>query len=1129
MADSHSERDHFIKNIAEHQFVCAAAGTGKTTVLVRRYLEILFSGNADCDQIIAITFTDKAANEMKQRVRTRLNENSTNFDLQKIAGYLDQLNVAPISTVHSFCSRILRDNIAELPFDPLFKICDETAEAIFRERYRQKFLENKIAERDPDLTALIQNINLNELADLLNLVYEKQAECVPILERYKNITATNYLTETEKACRDYNFNVLNKYFSDSNISTILNQIATLSSSKPDDVLQRDFNIITNAAIEVLDRHRIPESLWDGSFSKALGGGRKGSASVWGADLERVRELHRRLAAEFESIKEDLTTFDPETEKIQLAFMRSLANLALNFQQEYRLEMRRNALLDFSGIETETESLLTRQSPEIVRYVRHFKHLLVDEFQDINPIQYRIIKLFQELNPELITFFVGDEKQSIYRFRGAEVEIFNILREKSVVRPLMTNYRSAQTLMDFYNFFFTQFLGTERPNERYAAHYPVPIGANDKSTATDSLVELILIAEDEQFATRSRTEKPTDEWLEARAIAARIQKLHKREIVRENGILRAAEYGDMTILLRSRTHQAKFEEALRQAGIPFYVVTGIGFYDQPEIVDLTNYLRVLLNWHDEVALVGTLRSPLVGMNDTSLTELAGEDSLWEGINQYLKNGKEVTLEAEEVSRLQDFYRNYSELVEQISQLSTAELINEIVARTHFLALLAGLPDGAQKIANVKKLIDQTLAWEMSENLSPIDFIRRIRIYRTQAVREGEANLSAAKGDAVTIMTIHSAKGLDSQIVFLPLLAGRINYQVDRLLFHPQIGAAAAVKTEENKSYSFYYHQLKRLERRRTLAEEKRLLYVAMTRARSYLVCSATTSGNPDNSDKSLWDLSAEIFNQSTEKKLCRIERFNKTAIGQLTIQSMITVPEPLRLSDSEIQQIRTQIQPVSLKPSVQKLTATAFSERIVGAEEVFYNTTEPESSQALSPLERGTLIHKAFSWWDFRSLDSFLVMLKDILRPYRLTPKESQEVLNELAIWAKQLLVSNNHLLERLNSARNMRREVEIIGLFNETILEGKIDLLIENNDNTFTIIDFKSDRIAAEPDGILLKKYTSQLDFYAFILERCSGQKVREQALYFIRNGLLITKKVSGSELDETETNIRRILTNSKI
>jgi ATP-dependent exoDNAse (exonuclease V) beta subunit len=1133
MTDSSNDREQAIRNIGAPQFVCAAAGTGKTSVLVERYLEILLSETADSDQIVAITFTDKAADEMKDRLRAKLIENFIRNDPQKITDYLDRLNIAPIATVHSFCVRLLRDNVNELPFDPLFEICDETAEAILRDNFRQKFFDRKLAERNPGLANLIRYSNLGEIAELLDQIYAKQTECRPLLERYYNLEKTAYLEKVEDDCRNHNLRLLTEFFTDQTVQSVLPQIAAARAKKPDETLQLAFDCIVSAANEVLNLKQIPAALWDGSLRRALDGRKKGAASVWGDDLEFYRNLQNQLHARFEPVKDAFINFDPETEAVQFEYLQSLARLALEFLNDYETEMRRNARLDFTGIETETEKLLAKRSPAIVRYVRHFKHLLVDEFQDINPIQYRIIRLLQELNPALITFFVGDEKQSIYRFRGAEVEIFNTLRRRADVKQLTVNYRSARNLMEFFNYFFTKFLGKTIPAEKFEVYYPVAIAAHDESAADRPLAELILLEEDPEFADLPREQKPTSEMLEARAIAARIRELHGAAIVRENNMLRPATYGDMTILLRSRTHQGQIEMALRQAGIPFYVLKGIGYYDQPEVIDLLNFLCLLLNWHDEVALTGVLRSPLVGLNDFTLTILAKNGGLFEGVNQFLRDRKTNGISDEEVRRLDEFYRHYKELSQQVAQFSTAEILNQIVVNTNYLPVLAGLPEGAQKIANIKKLIDLVLEWEAAEKLPPIDFIRRIRIYRTKAAREGEANLSAARGDAVTLMTVHAAKGLDCQIAILPFLAENFNFRNDRFLFHPVTdtvgGAAVALKVSENGQNCFYYEFFSQLERRRTLAEEKRLLYVAMTRARSYLVCSGSPALKESGAaDKSLWDLSADIFNGAGAQNLCAVRRCTKTEIINLPLPEPESVKPAKELSADEIQQIRTLIQPVSLAPTLEKLTATAFAEKIVAAEKPHYPAARLDSGQPLSPTERGTLIHKAFSWWDFQSLDSFQTMLCDLLRPHYLTAAESQAVSNEFSAWARMLLSPDNRLQPLIKSAKTIQREVEVMGLFGETVLEGKIDLLLENGDGSLSIIDFKSDQIDAEPDPVLMKKYATQLDFYAFILERCAGQKVREHAVYFIRTGLFAITPISAAHLNATAKNIREILQVSK-
>ncbi|MFH1213353.1 MAG: UvrD-helicase domain-containing protein, partial [Candidatus Neomarinimicrobiota bacterium] len=933
MAAVTKDRELSVKNISEAQFVCAAAGTGKTSVLVERYLEILLSETAGIEQIVAITFTEKAANEMKERLRLALAQNRPGADPQKIARFIDRLNLAPISTVHSFCARILRDNVADLNFDPLFQICDETAERIIRTEFMQNFLEQKLAVRDPNLAALIRQVSLGELIELLDLIYEKQAECEPILQRYHNLNIAEYLAQTEKACFAYNLKILANFFNDPAVREILPQIATAQTGRSDDTLQKAFDTILTAEADVRQK-KIPASLWDNSLRRALDGRKKGNAQIWGSRIEDYRTLQNQLKARFDPLKDTFIAFAPDTEEIQAEFLANFARFASEFLLSYRTELRRRACLDFTGLEIETEALLARRTPAVIQSVRRFKHLLVDEFQDINPIQYRIIRQLQEINPDMITFFVGDEKQSIYRFRGAEVEIFNTLRRQPLVRQLAINYRSGKALMDFYNFFFANFLGTDLPAERFAVHYPVPIQAHDDSVTPQTPVELILLDEDEEYSNLPRDNKIADEELEAQVVVGRIRTLHQTPVVRTAGGNRLAEYGDMTILLRSRTHQAKFETALQKAGIPYYVLTGIGFYDQPEIVDLINYLRVLLNWRDEPALVGVLRSPLVSLSDATLTNLSLSTGLCDGIDQFLQiKEPSAAIDPAEAARLRKFYNDYVELNRQLARSSTAEILDEIVRRTNCLPLLAGLPGGAQKIANVKKLIDRALEWEATENLTPIDFIRRIRIYRTQAVREGEANLASEKGDAVILMTIHAAKGLDFPIVFLPLLAGKINYKNERMLFHPEVSAAVALKAGDNDNYAFYYKYLRQIERRRTLAEEKRLMYVAMTRAKSYLVCTATpAAGANSDHENSLWDLSAEIFDLAAAENLCRIERRTKTEVFRLSGQSKVArSPKTAMLSEAELHRIQEQIQPVQIKPAVEKITATALADWVTTAE------------------------------------------------------------------------------------------------------------------------------------------------------------------------------------------------------
>jgi ATP-dependent exoDNAse (exonuclease V) beta subunit len=357
----------------------------------------------------------------------------------------------------------------------------------------------------------------------------------------------------------------------------------------------------------------------------------------------------------------------------------------------------------------------------------------------------------------------------------------------------------------------------------------------------------------------------------------------------------------------------------------------------------------------------------------------------------------------------------------------------------------------------------LEWETTENLSSIDFIRRIRIYRSQAVREGEANLATAQGDAVTLMTIHAAKGLDCQVVFLPLLAGKINYRADRFLVNSDTSAAVALKVNDNGQNCFYYDYLNQLERRGHWPKKNAVVRRHDARPVIFGLFGGSDPAGIRPDDKSLFDLSADIFKSADTQNLCQVTSRPKTEILNQLTQAPAIYRQSITLSADEIQQIRTQIQPVCLKPVIEKLTATAFAGKIIAAEKPLYPVTRPDASQPFSPTERGTLIHKAFSWWDFQSLDSFEAMLSELLRPHRLNKDETQTVFSELAVWAQLLLSPDNRLQPLIKTAKSLQREVEVLGLLGETVLEGKIDLLLENNDGSLSIIDFKSTGLTPNP------------------------------------------------------------------
>ncbi|MFA4839094.1 MAG: UvrD-helicase domain-containing protein, partial [Candidatus Neomarinimicrobiota bacterium] len=813
---NHSDYQKAALAIDESLIVCAAAGTGKTTVLVNRYLEILHNRAAGIDRIAAITFTEKAANEMKERIRTELSKPEFVCTQELRSNLIDQVNLAPISTVHAFCGRMLRDNVFLLGLDPLFTISDETEEKIQRADFTERFLNDSLKSDRSQIPALLEVMELSQIDVLLNAVWNKRAECAGLMEHIRTTSDDALMQEMEILYQKITHQILSEFFDDPENKKAIAQLRALSRPKNSDKLQDCLDLIFKMESEwATDKVSIDSLKQD--LKAAFDGRTKGNEKNWSGDLETVRSLRSQLGERWKAIEKNLFDLVEETERAHIRLLKNFVMLANLYIASYRQTMFVSGRIDFGSLETEAVRLLSGKSEQIRRYISRFSHLLVDEFQDINPIQHRIIELICELNPKIVTFFVGDEKQSIYRFRGSEVEIFNRLKNEQTPLRLDLNFRSVPGLMAFFNDFFPFVLGKDRPKETFEANYPVPIDPYFTERADLIPVEFLIVKDDEASGNEEETEDAivsadafTSELSEATFVAGKIRELIGKPVVKIKAEPRRdAKFGDMVVLLRSRTHQLEIESMFRKFGIPFYVASGIGFYDRREVQDIVNFLKVMLNYYDEVALIAILRSPMFGVSDFTLTKLNSESGLFEGIRQYFSGtlSKPVHLESEEKALLDRFFSVYSDLQKSLSGMTTAEILTKIISVTDYLTIVGSLADGDQAVANVQKLCGLALEWSDAGNISPIDFIRRIGIYRSIEVREGEANLSSETGDAVTIMTVHASKGLDFPIVFVPFLSSKFNVNKDRLVFHPGEGLALSLKTPFDEGQSFLYKYLK----------------------------------------------------------------------------------------------------------------------------------------------------------------------------------------------------------------------------------------------------------------------------------------------------------------------------------
>ena len=734
--------------------ISSPAGSGKTEKLARRYISLIDAGS-EVERVLAITFTEKAASEMKQRIlRILAAENPELY--MKIR---PRVPLMRISTIHSFCLRLLRRFHLELGLDPRLKVADEAVSAFLMQ---------------------------DAIMEMLKSEEEEEKEKNPGLF---------------------------------------------------------FELMRQRGIRG----------WDGVLAHL-------------AELFRLRPLSEMMLEERLDVRPG-----HETSLLEL-FVRCLA--------AYRIKKEEAGLLDFSDLEVLAHKALVK-SPHwqniLYSFDEYTDHILVDEFQDTSALQWRILdKLTEEWRSgagakreagAVPTFFlVGDEKQSIYLFRGADVTVMKKARQrlKSFLGPeyefhqARDNYRSLPAIIEFTNRLFGKLMpgqtvfnfdkdekvGEDRPLKspcEGASPWQVDYSPFEAKREGEGKVELLLLDEPEGGRTNAiiRAKTGDKRAAEAAALAKLIKTMRRshRIICDPKTGPRPCEYGDMAVLLRQRTHLAAFEEAFRSAGVPFLVIKGMGFYEEPEVALLREFACFIARPEDSYSLFCLLRSPLFGMGYEVLKRLRGK-------------AKDVplieSLRASKNKKLRETAAALDELIASGRKLPLSRLIELVLVKTEGWRHFWEPP----RHSNVKKFIQMAESWE-SEGLNLIEIRDKLLADRFRA-EVPKANVNAEGMDVVKLMTVHAAKGLQFPVLFLPSLDEDITPKSPHVIIEER--KAQEAPGPDDASFVFRYEpdagerkKMPEFERNRIkeLEEEKRLFYVAATRAMDCLVLSgfAPANGKP----------------------------------------------------------------------------------------------------------------------------------------------------------------------------------------------------------------------------------------------------------------------------------------------
>jgi ATP-dependent helicase/nuclease subunit A len=1106
--------------------VTAGAGTGKTRTLVARYLSLLEDGKP-LRSIVAITFTRKAAREMRNRVRAQIQRYVARTDLSaeerdRWQAIYAGLDAARIGTIHSLCTEILRAHPAEAQVDPRFQVLEEGQAAVLRREVLEAALAWAADEASAaELFGLLEGPG--RLRETTRKLLNQRLEAV---EAFASMPA-DPLIRWGEILRERQRSRVSDLASD---PAWIDAVATLRQAQPADYddrmaaqRQRALDSIREAGLR--RRVRSPQGEDAGgccstepiveqlaSLSK-LGGISLvgGSYKAWPggkAEKERIKNALRalrRLWKEHAKVLSLRLTGADEQAANAIPGLQTLFRFA---QQRYEAEKRNRGALDFDDLESGALCLLQDHPEVLARWQREVEAILVDEFQDTNQRQRDLVHVLSRdrssPSPGRL-FVVGDAKQSIYGFRGADVTVFRAERDRIVGRAappdgrgesyaLRTSYRAHHALVRALNDLLKPVLGEEADPRRPWAEPFAPIRAFREAPRPGieaPYVEFHLTVGSKSHGALDRA---------ARALVGRIAQMVENgrsdspgqsvEAEADSRETHSLGYGDVAILCRASSSFSYYEDALDDAGLPYVTVAGRGFYDRPEIRDLLNALRALADPIDDLALVGLLRSPALGLSDGAIYRLveARESPsipLWKTL---CREGLSLGLLSE--GRPAGAASLIRKLHSMVGRASVSDLLKAFLDETHYRAAL--LKAGQQRaVRNVHKLLGDA---HTSSLVSVTAFLEYVSGLQDSGAREGEAR--AAADGAVQIMSVHQAKGLEFPVVVLGDASWGGGNNRREVLVDPALGVLLPLTDEEDELPAIYRLAQAR-EEDQAAAEADRLLYVAATRAREKLLVSGFVggirkSGTPHKLGGWLGKLGRPLGLHEIEihhDEHGSLVHRHRLTIGETAADCLIYEPEyahsqsPTSSGEEETERFEGRLPPPLLAP-----IPLSDDLEMPGQARQRISRVVPDARGATVPSRVvGDLVHEALAAWQVPGKGDDEHLKKQLRSRARAKGLVDCHQVAGAGRRSYRLLrqLHRHPLFEELDTAERRLHEVPFSVERRGQVDSGKIDLLYQRDD-TWTIVEFKTDRVRgpAHLEELLEENdYVRQARRYATVVE----------------------------------------------
>ena len=887
--------------------VSAAAGSGKTAVLVERIVKIITDKNhpVDIDHLLIVTFTNAAAAEMRERIgnaiEKALDEQPGDEHLLR---QLTLIHNAQITTIDSFCLYVVRNHFHEIDLEPNFRIGDEGELKLLREDVLGRVLEQNYEEPSEAFSDFVEGYASGRTDAALNemiLQLYEFSRSYPWPEKWLDSFVGAYSIETrEELDRAEWLAPLTE-----NICFVLKDCEQLLKQALAITQQDDGPDMYEKAVQSdLEKYEGLSRLT--SFCELSGAlsdikyDRLASSRGFEGDpdkLELVKSLREQAKDVVKKLCRQYFFCSPEMMIEQLErtepMLEEVVRLTKQFADEFAAAKRRKNLVDFHDVEHFALQILVDEETEKAKKTAEefrdtFEEIMIDEYQDSNEVQETLLRsISREERGENNIFMVGDVKQSIYRFRLARPELFMkkydsySLEESTTQRiDLHKNFRSREEVLTCTNDIFYKIMARSLGNVEYDAEAALYPGASYPVSA-DFIPEILLAdSNDELLEDTELTDKKT---LEAKIVAEEIKHLMKTQQVTDKaaGTLRAAHYSDIVILLRSLSGWAdSLVEVLNENGIPAHTVSSTGYFSTVEVQTVLSMLRLLDNPRQDIPMAAVLRSPMAGLTDEELAVLRLEDGsvpfheavlelaegLYEEDGQKEISDSEADSEADQKQgrnadektenhieitahwKLLKFYKKYRQLRQLVPDTPIHELIEIILRETGYGHYVAAMPAGSRRTANLNMLLEKAAAYEKTSYKGLFHFVRYIDELQKYDVDFGEADMVGENEDVVRIMSIHKSKGLEFPIVIVSGMGKNFNKQDTRskMVLHPELGIGLDYMDGKKriKSPTIAKKAIAKQIDLENLGEELRVLYVALTRAKEKLILTGTLKDAPE---------------------------------------------------------------------------------------------------------------------------------------------------------------------------------------------------------------------------------------------------------------------------------------------